>query len=70
MKTELILVGKTTDKHFQAGIEDYAERIAHYMPFGITVIPEMKNTKSLTEDQQKTVGGRMILAQLQQEINL
>ena len=26
MKTILILVGKTTDKHFQAGINDYVER--------------------------------------------
>ena len=33
MKTLLILVGKTTDKHFQAGISDYCERISHYMPF-------------------------------------
>ena len=35
MKTTLILVGKTADKHFQAGINDYAERISHYMPFEI-----------------------------------
>ena len=42
MKTILILVGKTTDKHFQAGISDYAERIGHYMPFDIVTIPELK----------------------------
>ena len=36
MKTLLILVGKTTDKHFQAGITDYVERIGHYMPFART----------------------------------
>ena len=44
MKTELILVGKTVNKHFIAGIKDYAERITHYMPFNITTIPELKNT--------------------------
>ena len=38
MKTELILVGKTINKHFIAGIKDYAERITHYMPFTITTI--------------------------------
>lgn len=65
MKTILILVGKTTDKHFQAGISDYAERISHYMPFDIITIPELKNTKSLTEDQQKTAEGELILRQLQ-----
>ena len=65
MKTELILVGRTTDKHFQAGIEDYAGRIGHYMPFGITVINELKSTKSLSEEQQKTAEGKLIMKQLQ-----
>ena len=65
MKTLLILVGKTTDKHFQAGISDYAERISHYMPFDIVTIPELRNTKSLLEDQQKTAEGELILKQIQ-----
>ena len=65
MKTLLIMVGKTTDRHFQAGIDDYVGRIAHYMPFELTVIPELKNTKSLTEDQQKSAEGELILKQLQ-----
>ena len=65
MKTELILVGKTVNKHFIAGINDYAERIAHYMPFNITTIPDLKNTKNLSEDQQKQAEGELILKQIQ-----
>ena len=65
MKTILIVVGKTADKHFQAGISDYAERIGHYMPFDIVTIPELRNTKSLTEQQQKQAEGELILRQLQ-----
>lgn len=65
MKTELILVGKTVNKHFVAGIKDYVERIGHYMPFNITVIPELKNTKSLSEEQQKEREGEMILKLVQ-----
>ena len=65
MKTLLILVGKTTDKHFSAGIADYVKRIAHYMPFGVVTIPELKNTKHLTEQQQQTAEGEQILRQLQ-----
>lgn len=65
MKTLLIVVGKTTDKHFQAGIADYMERIGHYMPFDIVVIPELKNTKSLSEEQQKSAEGELIMKQLQ-----
>lgn len=65
MKTILILVGKTTDKHFQAGIEDYTARIGHYMPFEIVTIPELRNTKSLSEEQQKAAEGELILKQIQ-----
>jgi 23S rRNA (pseudouridine1915-N3)-methyltransferase len=65
MKTLLILVGKTTDKHFQASINDYVERIGHYMPFELVTIPELKNTKHLSEQQQKTAEGDLILRQLQ-----
>lgn len=64
MKTALILVGKTNDTHLQAIINDYAERITHYMPFEITVIPELKNTKSLSEEQQKVREGELIMKQL------
>lgn len=65
MKTILILVGKTADKHFAAGINDYTERIGHYMPFEIITIPELKNTKNLTEEQQKQMEGDLIARHLQ-----
>lgn len=65
MKIELIQVGKTVNKHFIACINDYTERISHYMPFTITTIPELKNTKSLTENQQKEKEGESILKFLQ-----
>lgn len=45
MKIELLLIGKTVNRHFVAGIEDYVARINHYVPFSISVIPELKNTK-------------------------
>jgi 23S rRNA (pseudouridine1915-N3)-methyltransferase len=61
MKTLLILVGKTTDRHFAAAISDYVERVGHYMPFELVTIPELKNTKSLSEEQQKTAEGEQIL---------
>ena len=65
MKVLLLQVGKTVNKHFVAGISDYAERIGHYMPFDIVTIPELRNTKNLSEEQQKTAEGELILRQLQ-----
>ena len=65
MKTVLIQVGKTVNKHFAAGIDDYVERIGHYMPFEVLTIPELKNSKNLSEEQQKQAEGDLILRQLQ-----
>jgi 23S rRNA (pseudouridine1915-N3)-methyltransferase len=65
MKTELILVGRTVNKEFTKIIDDYRERITHYLPFNITVIPELKSTKSLSEEQQKTAEGELIIRQIQ-----
>ncbi len=64
MKTTLLLVGKTTDKHISACIDDYTGRIVHYMPFDIQTIPELKNTKNLSIAQQKEREGELILRQI------
>lgn len=53
MKVVLLVVGKTTDAHFAAAIQDYVQRIRHYLPFDVEVVPELKNTKSLSPEQQK-----------------
>lgn len=61
MKITLLLVGKTNSRLYSEGIEDYAGRISHYIPFNIKVIPELKNSKSLSEKQQKEKEGELIL---------
>lgn len=65
MRATLILVGKTVNKHFVELIDDYAGRVNHYIGFDITVIPELKNTKNLSTEQQKQQEGELILKQLQ-----
>ena len=65
MKIELIQVGKTVNKIFVDGINEYLGRIKHYVPFSITTIPEIKNTKSLSESQQKNLEASLILKQIQ-----
>ena len=65
MKIELIQVGKTVNRIFVDGINEYLGRIKHYVPFSITTIPEIKNTKSLSESQQKNLEASLILKQIQ-----
>ena len=64
MKVNLLLVGKTVNKHFVELIEDYASRVKHYIGFEINIIPELKNTKNLSIDQQKQQEGELIQRQL------
>ncbi len=64
MKIAFLVVGKTVNKQLDALIDDYVKRLGHYTPFEMTVIPDLKNTKSLTEAQQKEKEGEMILAAL------
>ena len=65
MKVTLLVVGKTNDAHFTAGIDEYTKRIRHYLPFDIEVIPELKNTKSLSEEQQKEKEADLLLKSFQ-----
>lgn len=61
MKITLLVVGKTTDSHIEALIQEYQKRLTHYVPFTLQVIPELKNTKALTSEQQKQTEGELIL---------
>jgi len=64
MKITLLVVGKTEDKYLIEGIEKYIGRLKHYIGFNLLVIPELKNTKNLTEAQQKTKEAEMIFKQI------
>lgn len=61
MKITLLVVGKTTDTHIETLIQEYQKRLTHYLTFALQVIPELKNTKALTSEQQKQAEGEMIL---------
>lgn len=61
MRIKLLVVGKTTDSRIVSLIEDYQNRLRHYVPFSLEVLPELRNAKSLSEEQQKTAEGEMIL---------
>ncbi len=64
MKIQLFLTGKTTDTRLQSLIDDYQQRLKHYIPFELVVIPDLKNAKALTEEQIKVAEGEAILARL------
>lgn len=64
MKITFITVGKTEDAYLKDGIEKYVKRLKHYTKLEMTDIPELKNTKALTEDQQKAKEAELILKKI------
>ena len=61
MEISLIVIGKTNARYLQEGIDEYIKRLKHYIPYSITVLPDIKNTKKLPEEQQKEAEGKLML---------
>ena len=64
MQIELIVVGKTDSKEVTALVEMYQKRVNHYCRFAITTLPDLRNTKNLSSQQQNQSEGERILDQL------
>lgn len=64
MEITLLVIGKTNSKYLIEGIEEYCKRLKHYIPFSIQYLPDIKNTKKLSEQQQKDAEGTQFLASL------
>ena len=60
MKIILLVVGRTVDNNIIAGINEYQQRVKHFTQFDIDVIPELKNARKLSEQQQKEQEGELI----------
>lgn len=65
MKIHVIFTGRTTGKLFQEAIADYQSRLSHYVPFRIEEIPDLKNAKNLSEEQQKEREADMLFERMQ-----
>lgn len=64
MKVEFWVIGKTSFPYLDEGNDIYLNRIKHYLPFQMTTIPDIKNRKSLSEEQIKTKEGETVLSKL------
>jgi 23S rRNA (pseudouridine1915-N3)-methyltransferase len=64
MKITLITVGKTEETYLKEGIEKYTKRLKHYTRLVTVEIDELKNTRSLTESQQKGREAELILKKI------
>lgn len=61
MKITLIVVGKTDKKYMLEGVSEYEKRLSHYCKFEVKVIPDIKNSKSMSASVQMQKEGELIL---------
>ncbi|MDD4696882.1 MAG: 23S rRNA (pseudouridine(1915)-N(3))-methyltransferase RlmH [Fermentimonas sp.] len=61
MKIALLSVGKTDNRLFREIIDEYIKRVNHYIPFEIIYLPDLKNRKSVSEDEQKVLEGEKLI---------
>ena len=64
MKIKLLCIGKTDDKNLVKLKTNYQLRLQHYIKFELEIIPDIKKTKNLSENQQKELEGELILKKL------
>ncbi|MBF4984279.1 23S rRNA (pseudouridine(1915)-N(3))-methyltransferase RlmH [Nonlabens mediterrranea] len=65
MKITLLAIGKTDDSRIDQLTQMYVDRLKHYINFELQIIPDLKKTKNLSEEQQKNEEGKLILNKLE-----
>lgn len=63
MRITLLSMGKTDVAWVRQGLDLYISRLAHYIPFTLKELPELKNASSLSREQIREKEGELLLAQ-------
>ncbi len=61
MQIKLLVVGKTDGQELSNLILNYQNRLKHYVKFTLEFVPDIKNSKNLSEDEQKKQEGQVVL---------
>ena len=65
MEITLIAIGKTDHHELQTLIDEYKKRLGYYIKFQFEILPDIKNSKHLSEAQQKEKEGELLLKKTQ-----
>ena len=64
MEIKLIGIGKTDKTELDQLIKSYQNRLMHYVRFSFEIIPDLKNSKNLSEKLQKEEEGKIIISKI------
>jgi 23S rRNA (pseudouridine1915-N3)-methyltransferase len=61
MKIVLLQTGKTTDRNISEAVDLYCSRIKKYVALEIITLPDVKNTRNMSVQEQKLKEGKKII---------
>ena len=64
MKITFLWVGKTSERWLQEGIDEYINRLKHYVSLSVEIIPAPKNMPKNDVEKQKEMEGDAILGRI------
>jgi len=64
MRITLMESGKTRDPFIKEGVEMFRKRLAHYVPFKIETLPDLKKTRNLTMKEVQNQEAILMLKRL------
>lgn len=64
MKFQITAIGKTDEPYLRQGMTIFQSRLKHYMPFEYEELPDVRNTKNMTETEQRLREGEMLLKRI------
>ena len=64
MKITFLWIGKTAESWLQEGIDIYVQRLKHYVPLSVEIIPAPRNLPKQDVGKQKEIEGDAILSRM------
>ena len=64
MKIKVLAIGKTDSQAFAQQIADYTSRVRRYISLEFEALPDVKNAKNLSENEQKQKEAKAVLAKI------
>ena len=70
MKIECWNIGKTADRYLDEGIQKYAGKLPHYLPFEWVILPGIRQAGKLKPEQLKQKEADLVLSRLKPQDGL
>lgn len=64
MNVELLVIGKIHSVYIQEGMGEYLKRLRRYINYTVIEIPDVRNARRLSHEEQKEAEGKEILRQV------